>query len=256
VVIIARNTTTLRTKVDWPPSVFESVVVNGATRQPARLVEAPAAVTVLGSGELAAEAAHGELPRVLAGTPGVELVQSGLYDFNLNSRGFNTFYNQNVLSRIDGRDPSLPHLLGYVDWAALSLPLDDIDQLEFVRGPAAALYGAGAFNGVLNVKTTSPRDSLGGKVRFSGGELDTRRVEFRQALALGGDWYLKGIGGYHRSSDFTRSRVDTAEYAPATMPRDLVAPRLGSDQDQLEFGAVRVDKYTPARKRPTNDVFV
>jgi len=254
VVITARNTTTLRTKVDWPPSVFESVVVNGATRQPARLVEAPAAVTVLGSGELAAEAAHGELPRVLAGTPGVELVQSGLYDFNLNSRGFNTFYNQNVLSRIDGRDPSLPHLLGYVDWAALSLPLDDIDQLEFVRGPAAALYGAGAFNGVLNVKTTSPRDSLGGKVRFSGGELDTRRVEFRQALALGRDWYLKGIGGYHRSSDFTRSRVDTAEYAPATMPRDLVAPRLGSDQDQLEFGAVRVDKYAPAQRQLTFEV--
>ena len=66
----------------------------------------------------------------------MEVAQSGLYDFNLNSRGFNTFYNRRILTRIDGRDPSPPHLLGYVDWAALSLPLDDIDQLEFVRGPA------------------------------------------------------------------------------------------------------------------------
>ena len=242
VVITARNTTTLRTEVDWPLSIFESVVVSGTTRQPARLVEAPAAVTVLGSDELAAQAPHGQLPRVLAGAPGVEVVQSGLYDFNLNSRGFNTFYNQRILTRIDGRDPSLPHYLGYVDWAALSLPLDDTDQLEFVRGPAAALYGAGAFNGVLNVKTKSPRDSLGGKVRYTVGELHTQRVEFRQASALGRDWYLKAIGGYHRSSDFTRSRVETTEYAPATLPRDLVAPTLG--KDRLEFGAIRVDKYT------------
>ena len=94
--------------MDWPLSVFESVVVNGTTRLPARLVEAPAAVTVVGSDELATQALHGQLPRVLAGTPGVELVQSGLYDFNLNSRGFNTFYNRHVLTRIDGRDPSLP----------------------------------------------------------------------------------------------------------------------------------------------------
>jgi hypothetical protein len=97
VVITDSTTTTLRTVVDWPLTIFESVVVNGATRQPARLVEAPAAVTVLGSDELATQAPHGQLPRVLAGMPGVEVVQSGLYDFNLNSRGFNTFYNQRIL---------------------------------------------------------------------------------------------------------------------------------------------------------------
>jgi outer membrane receptor protein involved in Fe transport len=242
IVITDRTTTTLRTVVDWPLSIFESVVVNGTTRLPERLVEAPAAVTVLGSDELATQALHGQLPRLLAGTPGVELVQSGLYDFNLNSRGFNTFFNRRILTRIDGRDPSLPQFGGYVDWAALSLPLDDVEQLEFVRGPAAALYGAGAFNGVMNVKTRSPRDTVGGKVRYTVGELGTQRVEFREALALGRDWYLKGIGGYQRSGDFTRSRVDTVEYAPATLPHDLVAPTL--DKVRLSFGAVRLDKYT------------
>jgi outer membrane receptor protein involved in Fe transport len=246
VVITDRTATRMRTVVEWPLNMFDSVVVNGTTRLPARLVEAPAAVTVLGSDELATQALHGQLPRVLAGMPGVELVQSGLYDFNLNSRGFNTFYNQSILTRIDGRDPSLPHYLGYVDWAALSLPLDDAEQIEFVRGPAAALYGAGAFNGVLNVKTKTPRDSLGGKVRYTVGELDTQRTEFRQASALGRGWYLKAIGGYHRSSDFTRSRVETTEYAPATMPRDLVALTLG--KDRLEFGGLRVDKYLPSER--------
>jgi outer membrane receptor protein involved in Fe transport len=242
VVINAGATTTLRAVVDWPLNVFESVVVNGTTRLPARLVEAPAAVTVVGSDELETQALHGQLPRMLASTPGVELVQSGLYDFNLNSRGFNTFYNRHVLTRIDGRDPSLPTLLGHVDWATLSEPLDDIDQLEFVRGPGAALYGEGAFNGVINVRTKAPRDSLGGRARYTAGELGTQRIEFREAAALGRDWYLKGVGGYHRSGDFTRSRVVTGEYAPATLPPDLVAPTL--DNVRLSFGTVRIDKYT------------
>ena len=121
-------------------------------------------------------------------------------------------------------------------------PLDDIDQLEFVRGPGAALYGAGAFNGVMNLRTKAPRDSLGGKARYTVGELDTQRIEFRHASALGRDWYLKAVGGYHRSGDFTRSRVETTEYAPATLPRDLVAPTL--DKVRLSFGSVRIDKYT------------
>ena len=183
VVISAGATTTLRAVVDWPLSVFESVVVNGTTRLPARLVEAPAAVTVVGSDELETHALHGQLPRLLASTPGVEFVQSGLYDFNVNSRGFNTFYNRHVLTRIDGRDPSLPTLLGHVDWATLSHPLDDIDQLEFVRGPGAALYGGGAFNGIMNLRTKAPRDSLGGRARYTAGELGTQRIEFREAAA-------------------------------------------------------------------------
>jgi len=242
VLISAGATTTLLAVVDWPLRVFESVVVNGTTRVPARLVEAPAAVTVVGSDELERQALHGQLPRLLASTPGVEFVQSGLYDFNVNSRGFNGFYNRHVLTRIDGRDPSLPSLLGHVDWATLSHPLDDIDQLELVRGPAAALYGGGAFNGVMNLTTKAPRDSLGGRARYTAGELDTNRIEFRQAVALGRDWYLKGAGGYYRGGDFTRSRVVTAEYAPVTLPRDLVAPIL--DKVRLSFGTVRIDKYT------------
>jgi outer membrane receptor protein involved in Fe transport len=169
----------------------------------------------------------------------VEIVQSGLYNFNLNSRGFNNFYNRYILTRIDGRDPSLPMFSGSVDWAALSLPLDDVDQLEFVRGPGAALYGAGAVNGVLNIRTKSPRESLGGTFRYTVGELGTQRIEARQAASLGRGWYLKAMGGHHRSGDFTQSRVATAEYAPDTLPRDRIAPNL--DGVRLSYGSVRID---------------
>lgn len=240
-VIVGTGTTSVRTTVDWPVSVFESVLVTGATRSSARLVEAPASASVLGASDLAPHATHGQLPRVLAGAVGVELVQSGLYDFNLNSRGFNNYFNRHILTRIDGRDPSLPTFLGYVDWAALSLPLDDIDRVEFVRGPGAALYGAGAFNGVLNVTTKAPRDSVGGNLRYTVGEVGTQRVEARVASAIGRTWYVKATGGHHRSGDFTRSRVDVAEYAPDALPADAIAPI--EDHVRLSYGSVRLDNH-------------
>ena len=230
-----------RIVVDWPISVFESVIVTATSRLPSRLVEAPASSTVLTLADLAPHGVHGQLARALAGAPGVEVAQSGLYDFNLNNRGFNTFYNRHVLTRIDGRDPSPPHLLGYLDWAALSFPLDDLEQLEFVHGPGAALYGAGAFNGVLNLRSRNPRDSLGGKLRVTVGELNTQRVEGRYAGFLGRGWYFKGLGGVHQSDDFTRSRAGDVEYAPETLPRDLVPPVL--DRVRLAFGSLRLDKY-------------
>ena len=44
---------------------------------------------------------------------------------------------------------------------------------------AAALYGANAYNGILNLTTKPPRYSQGGKVRLTGGELNTGRADVR-----------------------------------------------------------------------------
>ena len=60
--------------------------------------------------------------------------------------------------RIDGRDPAAG-FLGSQDWATSSSVMDDAANIELLRGPSAALYGANAFNGVLNVLTKPPRGS-------------------------------------------------------------------------------------------------
>ena len=41
----------------------------------------------------------------LSAAPGVQVAQSGLYDFNINARGFNDLVNRNVRTEIDGRQP-------------------------------------------------------------------------------------------------------------------------------------------------------
>ncbi|MEZ5313633.1 MAG: TonB-dependent receptor [Thermoanaerobaculia bacterium] len=123
-----------------------------------------------------------------------QVTQSGIYDYNLNTRGFNSSLNRRVATLVDGRDPSVP-FLGSQEWAAISFPLDDLAQAELVRGPSAALYGANASSGVLNLVTKRPRDSQGGLIRLTGGELSTFNGDFRWAGSITDSTYYKVLGG-------------------------------------------------------------
>ena len=234
----------LETTVEWAISFPQTITVRAASRGPETRVAAPVAVTLVTEEAVERQAASGQVPRLLAFSAGVELSQSGLFDFNLNTRGFNGALNPRVLNLIDGRDPSIPGI-GSQDWASVPFPLDDLERLELVRGPGSALYGAGAYNGVLDMTTREPRSSQGGQLRLTLGELDTRRADLRHAGRLGHDLYFKISGGYHKSEDFARPRVDSVEYRPDLLAREAIAPPL--DGIKIAYGGFRLDKYFGSR---------
>ncbi len=245
---VGLGVTEMRVEVDWVVSFAEMITVTSASRRAERIVEAPAAVTVVTEEEIERQASHGQVPKLLEFTPGVEVTQSGVYDYNFNTRGFNSSLNRRVATLIDGRDPSVP-FLGAQEWAAVSFPLDDISSLELVRGPSAALYGPNASSGVLNLTTKSPRYSQGGSVRLTGGELSTLNADLRWAGDIGSGWYFKALGGLRDHGDFTVSRNGAAEYSvPCTvsgqtdcLPQEAV-PLAFEDDDQVIFGGLRFDK--------------
>jgi iron complex outermembrane receptor protein len=235
--------------VDWSEGFTESLVVRAASRRLERVVEAPGSVTTVEEEQFQAKASPGQLPKLLEFTPGAEVTQSGIYDYNLNTRGFNSSLNRRVATRIDGRDPSIS-FLGAQEWSAISFPLDDLASLEFVRGPSAALYGPNASSGVLDITTKEPRYHQGGLVRVTAGQLETMNADFRWAGELGGGWYAKTVGGARTSGDFAVSRNGAAEYTipcpPRTsgecLPQESV-PLARLNDNRVLFGAVRVDKY-------------
>ncbi|HSK77154.1 MAG TPA: TonB-dependent receptor, partial [Thermoanaerobaculia bacterium] len=235
-------------QVDWDVSFAESITVYSVSRRAERVTEAPAAVTVISQEEIQREAATGQIPKLIEFTPGVDFTQSGLYDINFNTRGFNSSLNRRILTLIDGRDPAVP-FLGAQEWAAVSFPMDELATVELVRGPGSALYGANAFSGVLNMTTRSPKGSEGGKIRLTGGEMSTRRADFRWAWDFGTDWYGKLVAGYANSDDFTRSRNQTVEYStPCTSAAQTNCLRreargLALDEAKIGFGGLRIDKY-------------
>ncbi len=248
IVVTPGQTANVDVTVAWDIAYAEAVTVYAASRRVERIVDAPAAISVVSEKQIEKQAGHGQLPKLLEFAPGAEVTQSGLYDYNLNSRGFNSSLNRRVATLIDGRDPSMP-FLGAQEWAALSFPLDDLAGVELLRGPSAALYGKNAASGVLNLTTKQPRYSEGGTLRLTAGELDTANVDFRWAGHIFADWYVKVVGGSRTSGDFSQSRNAGVEYSvPCMAPGQtdclpLEVPLARVDDNEIYYGGLRVDKY-------------
>ncbi len=58
-----------------------------------------------------------------------------------------------------------------------NMSLENVKQIEIIRGPGSCLYGTNAFAGVINVITKSPAEINGGKVAVKYGSYDTRLVD-------------------------------------------------------------------------------
>ncbi len=233
--VTAGAVTAVQKEVDWDVSFAETITVYSASRRRERIVDAPAAVTVMSAEEIVRESSAGQLPKVLEFTPGVEVTQSGVNDFNLNTRGFNSSLTRRVQVLVDGRDPAVP-FLGSTEWGYLANQ-EGLASIELVRGPSSALYGKNAFNGVLNLITEAPKDAVGGRLTLSGGELSTLRGELGWAADLGKDWYMKLKAAYFEGDGFTVPRTTSTEYAG--LPNE-VAP-AGNFQDSQDF-SLRFDK--------------
>ena len=77
---------------------------------------------------------------------------------NISIRGSSDYkpggYNNRVLLLVDGLPASIPNS-GAPDWNAI--PLENIDRIEIVRGPASSLYGHNSMGGVINMVTRSKK---------------------------------------------------------------------------------------------------
>ena len=266
VVVEAGQTVTADAALEAVAVSLGEIVVEGASRGPERIVEAPAAISVVPQGVLQNVAVTGQAPMALQSVPGVDIVQSGVNDFNVNARGFNSSLNRRVLTLQDGRDLAIA-FLGSQEWAGLTQPLDDLGRVEMVRGPGSALYGANAFSGVINITTPEAREVLGSKLTVAGGELETFRADGRHAgLLADGRIGFRINGGYNRSDTYSRSRTLRTgtslqeEYEEATdepiplvvealplngQTADPVTGEVSGDRDALQnvYGSARLDYY-------------
>ncbi len=255
-------TAVIEKEVDWEIGFVETLTVTSASLQRERIVEAHAAIAVVGEQEISRKAAFAQIPKLLEFTPSAQVTQSGLYDYNINTRGFNSSLNRRVATLIDGRNPAVP-FLGAQEWAGFSFPVDDLASVELLRGPSAALYGANASSGVLNMTTKAPRQSPGGRIRFVAGEIDTVNLDFRWAGALGNEWYLKAVAGLRSTGDYTVSRTFDPSDPLGSVEYSVPCPPLGpfvdclplesvpldpENDDKVYFGGVRADKLSVERE--------
>ena len=271
VIVTAGRPATADAVLGPQPIDLGTVVVEGVSRAPERMIDAPAAVDVVRPATAEPLSITGQVPLALARVPGLDVTQSGMNDFNVNARGFNTMLTRKVLVLQDGRDLATALVIRQT-WGALAEPLEDLGRIEVIRGPGSALYGANAYNGVINITTPPARDVVGTTLTVGGGELGTARADLRHAsVSLNGRLGVRVNLGYTRSDDWTRSRTAKdgsdwkEEYAPtaATPPTspgpervalngqttDAATGRALGTPDPLVtvYGSARVDYYAANR---------
>lgn len=149
---------------------FGETLVVTATRNPVRLVDAPVTTSALGADRIATAPAS-DVADMLRALPGVNVVRLSARDIALTNRGATTPAANSQLVLVDGRSVYLD-FFGTVLWDSLSFNQADVRQIEVVRGPASATWGANAMTGAVNIVTRDPRESAGTDVSFWAGAHD------------------------------------------------------------------------------------
>ncbi len=159
------------------------IVVSATRGTPEKATEAPAYVAVVSQIEVEERPAL-TVSDHLRGLPAVDISQGGLLQSNIVGRGFNNIFSGATLMLVDNRYAAVPSLRVNVP-AFFSATNDDIEQIEFVLGPGAALYGPNSAKGVLAITTKSPFTSAGTSLTFETGVRNSSR---RPEDATGGSF--------------------------------------------------------------------
>ena len=135
-----------------------------------------------------------------------------------------------MLVMIDGRSIVQP-FYGSVFWDTTTLTKADINQIEVLRSPASAIWGANALNGVINIRSKSPRqvEGLRGDVGF--GERGTKSVGLTWAAAPTDGVSYKLSGSYFEQDPWERDNL-LPDGSP--MPPGAVYENRGTKQPKFE----------------------
>ncbi|HCK21884.1 MAG TPA: hypothetical protein DHW15_06915, partial [Bacteroidetes bacterium] len=134
---------------------LDAVVISASRRQE-KILDAPASISLITAKQLSNTVAISPSDN-LKGMPGVDVMNTGLVQTNVVTRGFNNIFSGALLTMVDNRYAAVPSLRVNVN---MFIPTDnsDLERIEVLRGPASALYGPNCANGVLHLITKSPLD--------------------------------------------------------------------------------------------------
>ncbi|MFQ5772230.1 MAG: TonB-dependent receptor domain-containing protein, partial [bacterium] len=211
-----------------PTGVKFNPVTVTASRRPEKLLEAPAAITVLDAREIEARPALAPSEHLKA-LPAVDFAQTGLNQSRIVVRGFNSSFSSRLLALVDNRIARVPSLRVNL-YNFIPTSNEDVERIEVVSGPGSALYGPNSAGGVMHILTKSPFGSEGTRVSVGGGEQGLFMTNVRHAGSYHAKIGYKISVRYYQGNDFKFS--DPAEVAARE-----AAINAGADPNNLKIGA-------------------
>ncbi|MEO6528573.1 MAG: TonB-dependent receptor [Gemmatimonadaceae bacterium] len=225
-----------------PTATQLTQVTTTASRRQEKILDAPASVSVVSTEQIAERPSLSVMDNVRT-LPGVDVAQGGLVQSAIVARGFNNVFSGSMLTLIDNRIASVPSLRVNVPFL-FTTSNEDIERIEVLLGPAAALYGPNSANGVLHIITRSPFTSQGTTLTVDAGERSVLRVAGRHAGVVGDKLGFKLTGEFMRGHDWEFNDPAEPKVFPNTpnTPRSRVGQPNVRDFDIERYGGeARVD---------------
>ncbi|WP_323889107.1 TonB-dependent receptor domain-containing protein [Aeromonas veronii] len=172
------------------------VITANRVEQPVSSVLAP--VVVIDRAEIESRQVQ-SLPDLLKTLPGVQMATLGGrgHISSLFIRGTNSNHS---LVLMNGR-PIAAMVAGTPDLS--QIPLGNIDRIEYIRGPRAAVYGSDAIGGVINLITkTSAKNGSEIHLKGGAGSHGYGQGELRTVQSLGQKTDMNMLIGYERTDGF------------------------------------------------------
>ncbi len=175
---------------DLPLEELMRIEVVSASRKTQRLADVAASMHVLTADDIRSSGVR-NLPEALRLVPGMDVAQLSGSRWGVSTRGFTGRYANKLLVLVDGRSVYSPIYSGVI-WELERVPLDTIDRIEVLHGPAGSIWGSNAVNGVINIITKSSRETQGGLVDVAVGDGGRRTLRARQGgeTASGATWRI------------------------------------------------------------------
>jgi len=168
---------------------LSNVEVTSVSRHAESLADAPASIYVITAEDIRRSGAT-SIPEVLRWAPNLIVARADANQYAISARGFNNVLANKLLVLIDGRTVYTPLFSG-VFWEAQDVVLEDVERIEVISGPGAALWGANAVNGVINVITRSAAETRGVLATAVGGNLESgARARYGAALGDNGAYRI------------------------------------------------------------------
>ncbi len=207
----AGETAQITARLEGTPVQLGGMVVS-ASRRPERITDAPATITSIGV-ETIEKSVGPTWAGALKQVNGLDFIQIGAATIAINARGFNSSFNNRMLMMEDGRIAVLPEN-GLPVGQLTTIPKIDLEGVEVLVGPGAALYGPDASSGVVTLRSKDPRTYQGTSVEVTGGSRSFGNVQARHAQMITDNIGVKVTGEWQEVQDWENRLNYTAANLP------------------------------------------
>jgi len=180
-------------------TLFGEPVTTSVIGKPQRASEAPAALTIITRADIRRSPAR-DIVGLIRAYAGIDVARWTAGQSDVSIRGGVQPYNARLLVLVNGQQVYLDHY-GMTNWAGLGVELDDIQQIEIVRGPNSALFGFNAVSGVVNIITINPLQTRQLTATAEVGDHGYAQFSAGAAFRIGDHLGLRLSGGYGTSHE-------------------------------------------------------